>query len=169
GLLILPEEEKAFRSLADASDRREFEQLFWARRDPAGDGREVEAAAARARARADTLFTTSGRKGSESDCGRLLVLRGEPAEVGGREIKVHFDSAEALRGARRPEVWIYRSRPGDALALTGGELRVALDEECRFAEGARLREDLRRAAAARVVRPDLASRVSASGRLERVA
>jgi len=169
GLLILPEEEKVFRGLADAADRKEFERIFWARRDPAGIGAEVEAAAARTRARADTLFEISGRKGSETDCGRLLALLGEPAEVEGRELKVHFDSAEALRGSRRPEVWIYRSRAGDALAFTGGELRVSLDEECRFVAGARVREDLRRAAAARVVRPDLTYRIGPDGRLVRTA
>ena len=49
--------------------------------------------------------------------------------------------------------------------FTGAELRIAFDAECRFAEGGILAQDLRRAAAARGHRPDLAYRRGSDGRL----
>jgi GWxTD domain-containing protein len=169
-LLVLPDEDALHGELKDPADRAEFERIFWARRDPdpATPASELQAAVARARARADERFTTSGRKGTDTDCGQLLILLGEPHEVQGREIKAHFDAAEALRGSRRPEVWIYRSRPGDAVELTGGELRVALDEECRFAEGARVRDDLQRVARSKVVQPRLGYLKKPDGHLARL-
>lgn len=169
-LLVLPEEDTLSAQLKDPADRAEFERIFWARRDPdpTTPANELQAAVARARTRADALFTRSGLKGADTDCGQLFVLLGEPLEVMGRETKVHFDAAEALRGARRPEVWIYRSRPGDAVSFTGGELRVAVDEECRFAEGARVHEDLLRVARARIVQPGLAYAKTPDGHLARL-
>jgi GWxTD domain-containing protein len=154
-LLVLPEEDALYAQLKDPADRAEFERIFWARRDldPTTPANELQSAVARARTNADALFTRPGLKGADTDCGQLFVLLGEPPEVVGREATVHFDAAQALRGARRPEIWIYRSRPGDAVTFTGGELRVSLDEECRFAEGARVREDLLRVARSRVVIP----------------
>lgn len=169
-LLVLPDEEALHASLADPADRAEFERIFWARRDPdpTTPANEFQGAVARARSRADERFTRSGQKGSDTDCGQLFVLLGEPTEVIGRETKVHFDAAEALRGSRRPEVWIYRSRPGDAVAFTGGELRVALDEECRFAEGARVRDDLLRVARSKVVQSRLGYLKKPDGHLARL-
>ena len=169
-LLVLPEEDALYAQLKDPADRAEFERIFWARRDPdpTTPANELQAAVARARTNADALFTRPGVKGADTDCGQLFVLLGEPPEVMGREAKVHFDAAEALRGARRPEVWIYRSRPGDAVTFTGGELRVSLDEECRFAEGARVREDLLRAARSRIVTPALAYAKRPDGHLARL-
>ncbi|HET6896779.1 MAG TPA: GWxTD domain-containing protein [Vicinamibacteria bacterium] len=169
-LLVLPEEDATYAQLADPADRAEFERIFWARRDPdpATPANELQAAVARARTRADALFTRSGVKGADTDCGQLLLLLGEPPEVVGRESQVHFDNVQTMRGARRPEIWIYRSRPGDAVAFTGGELRVSLDEECRFAEGARVREDLLRVARARVVQPRLGYAKTADGHLARL-
>ena len=169
-LLVLPEEDALYAQLKDPADRAEFERIFWARRDPdpTTPANELQAAVARARTNADALFTRPGVKGADTDCGQLFVLLGEPPEVMGREAKVHFDAAEALRGARRPEVWIYRSRPGDAVTFTGGELRVSLDEECRFAEGARVREDLLRVARSRVVTPGLAYAKTPDGHLARL-
>jgi len=169
-LLVLPEEDATYAQLADPADRAEFERIFWARRDPdpATPANELQAAVARARARADALYTRSGLKGADTDCGQLLVLLGEPPEIAGRETRVHFDNVQTMRGARRPEIWIYRSRPGDAVTFTGGELRVSLDEECRFAEGARVREDLLRVARSRVVQPRLGYAKTADGRLVRL-
>ncbi|HZM51878.1 MAG TPA: GWxTD domain-containing protein, partial [Vicinamibacteria bacterium] len=169
-LLVLPEEDATYAQLADPADRAEFERIFWARRDPepATPANELQAAVARARAHADALYTRPGLKGADTDCGQLLVLLGEPPEIAGREAQVHFDNAQAMRGARRPEIWIYRSRPGDAVTFTGGELRVSLDEECRFAEGARVREDLLRVARSRVVQPRLGYAKTADGHLVRL-
>ena len=169
-LLVLPEEDATYAQLADPADRAEFERIFWARRDPdpATPANELQVAVARARTRADALYTRSGLKGADTDCGQLLVLLGEPPEIVGRETPVHFDNVQAMRGARRPEIWIYRSRPGEAVTFTGGELRVSLDEECRFAEGARVREDLLRVARSRVVQPRLGYAKTADGHLVRL-
>jgi len=140
-LLMLPDEEAVFRGLEDAADRQEFERIFWARRDPdpSTAANELQGMVSRAWAAADARFPSPGRKGSESGCGQVLALLGEPLEVEGREMKTRFESLPAMReGARRPEVWTYRSRPGDAVELTGGELRIAFDEECRFPEAGRV-------------------------------
>ena len=67
---------------------------------------------------------------------------------------------------REPETWVYRDRPGLPFTFTGAELRVAFDAECRFAESAGiLGEDLRRAAAALVTRPDIAYNRGRDGHL----
>ena len=121
-LLMLPDEEAVFRGLEDAADRKEFERIFWARRDPdpSTAANELQGMVSRAWAAADARFPSPGRKGSESGCGQVLALLGEPLEVEGREMKTRFESLPAMReGARRPEVWTYRSRPGDAVELTG--------------------------------------------------
>src|SRR6185369_14055148 len=169
-LLVLPEEDALYAQLKDPADRAEFERIFWARRDPdpTTPANELQAAVARARTTADARFTRPGLRGADTDCGQLFVLLGEPTEAIGRETNVHFDAVQTMRGARRPEVWIYRSRPGDAVAFTAGELRVSLDEECRFAEGARVREDLLRVARSRVVRPRLGYAKTADGHLVRL-
>ncbi len=66
---------------------------------------------------------------------------------------------------REPETWVYRDRPGLPYPFTGAELRIAFDSECRFAEGGILAEDLHRAAAAFVTRPDLAYTRGSDGHL----
>ena len=170
-LLILPDEDKVFRSLEDAADRQEFQRIFWARRDPdpATPASELESAVARARTRADQLFSTSVRRGSTTGCGQVFILLGEPGEIEGRDLKVRFDNAAVMReGARRPETWIYRSRPGDPVELTGGELRIAFDEDCRFAEGGRVLDDLRRVAGSKVVRPQITYRLTPDRHLVRL-
>jgi hypothetical protein len=68
-------------------------------------------------------------------------------------------------GARPPETWVYRSRLGDPVAFTGGELRIAFDDACRFSEGGRLLEDLQLVARSRIVRPGLDYEKTADGRL----
>jgi GWxTD domain-containing protein len=168
-LFILPEEQSLFRELPDAADRKEFERIFWARRDP--DPRtpvnELEEAVQKARRRADDLFTIpGGGKGSNTGCGQVLALLGEPLERTGREVSATFNAAPYMQeGALQPETWTYRSRPGDAVTFTGGELRINFDSACRFAEGGRVLEDLQRVAASLVVRPELGYERKADGHL----
>jgi GWxTD domain-containing protein len=168
-LFILPEEERLFRELPSAADRKEFERIFWARRDP--DPRtpvnELEEAVKKARRRADDLFTVpGGEKGSYTGCGQVLELLGEPLERTGREPSARFSAAPYMQeGALQPETWTYRSRPGDAVTFTGGELRINFDSACRFAEGGRVLEDLQRVAASLVVRPELGYERKADGHL----
>src|SRR6185295_2237218 len=124
--------------------------------------------------RADELFAFPGSRGSETGCGQVLLLLGEPleiegagpGEIAGRGAREQFNSLEPMReGSRRPETWVYRSRTGDPVSFTGGELRIAFDESCRFSEGGRVLEDLRRVAAARITQPGLDYRKDTSGRL----
>jgi hypothetical protein len=72
-------------------------------------------------------------------------------------------------GNRRAETWVYRDRPSRAFRFTSAELRVAFDPECRFAEGGTLADDLARAAAALVSRPEVAYTRGADGHLVRLA
>ena len=125
----------------------------------------MEEALVKGRARADELFTSPSDRGSETGCGQVFLLLGDPLEVqasdqpGERRAAARasaFDSLQPMRdGARAPETWVYRSKPGDPVAFTGGELRIAFDEACRFSEGGRILDDLRRVARSRVVRPAL--------------
>jgi GWxTD domain-containing protein len=170
-LLILPEEEAVFRSLEDAGDRAEFQRIFWARRspDPRGAKAEPPEPIRKARARADDLFGISGKKGSRTGCGEVYQLLGEPDEIAGREVRARFDSLRDLReGSRRPETWIYKSRPDRAFSLPGGELRLELDDACRFAEAARIMDELRRLARAQVRHPQLDYARGPDGRLRRL-
>jgi GWxTD domain-containing protein len=79
-----------------------------------------------------------------------------------------FDNTAYLRegSTRTPEVWVYRDRPGLPYGFTGAELKIELDTECRYAEGAGfVGQDLRRAAAAFVTRPELGYTRGSDGRL----
>jgi GWxTD domain-containing protein len=175
-LLILPEEEALFRSLPDPDDQKAFQQIFWARRDPdpATARNEMEDALVAGRARANELFTSSSEPGVETGCGQVYLLLGDPAEVQGvgqrelqgRGARQRFDSLQPMRdGARAPETWVYKSKPGDPVAYTGGELRIPLDDACRFSEGGRVLDDLRTVARSRVVRPALDYQKRDDGRL----
>jgi GWxTD domain-containing protein len=174
-LLMLPEEEALFRTLK-SEDRKEFQRIFWARRDPdpSTPGNEMEEALVKGRARADDLFSSPNERGVETGCGQVFLLLGDPLEVQGTEPRAiqgrgareKFDSLQPMRdGSRPPEIWIYRSKPGDTVAFTGGELRIAFDDACRFPEGGRILGDLRVVARSRIVRPALDYQKSADGRL----
>ena len=87
-----------------------------------------------------------------------------PAPGPGRQ----FDNSAYLRegSTREPEVWVYRDRPGLPYSFTGAELKVEFDSECRYAESAgMLGEDLRKAAAAFVTRPDIGYNRGSDGHL----
>ena len=184
-LLLLPEEELILKGLRGDGDRLEFQRIFWARRDPnpATPANELRDAWEKAVVRADELFATAGERGSQTGCGQVFLLLGDPREVTGRDVEVYgahrhgegttHDAGETTysrlkEGSRRPETWIYRSRSGDAFQFPGGELRIAMDEACRFAEGGLVLDELRRAAQARVVRPELDYRVGPDGHLARL-
>ena len=170
-LLILPEEEEVFRSITDPAERTEFQRIFWARRssDPRGAKPEAPEAVRKARARADERFGGSWGKGSRTGCGEVFLLLGEPDEVAGRETRARYDSLRELReGSHRPEVWTYKSRPDRVFALPGGDLQIEFDDACRFAEAARILDELRRIARARVLHPWLAYGRGPDGRLRRV-
>ncbi|HEX9186844.1 MAG TPA: GWxTD domain-containing protein [Vicinamibacteria bacterium] len=191
-LLLLPEEEALLKELKDDKDRRELQKIFWARRDPTPGtpANEFEANVRAVWKHADDLFSYPNQKGSETGCGQVLALLGRPEEtlgrgddprhpsttVTGRDAREAppvpgpgrpFDNMAYIRegSTREPETWVYRDRPGLPYTFTGAELKIAFDAECRFAEGGTVAEDLRRAAAALVTRPELALARGADGRL----
>ena len=180
-LLLLPEEEGLLKELKDDKDKREFQKIFWARRDPTPGtpANEFEDNVRAVWKHADDLFSYPNQKGSETGCGQVLALLGRPEEVlgkgdvprqpsvnvtsrQGQEVSAgglgkQFDNMAYLRegSTREPETWVYRDRPGLPYGFTGAEIRIAFDPECNFAEGGIVADDLRRAAAALVTRPDL--------------
>jgi hypothetical protein len=112
----------------------------------------------------------------EEVVGKGDAVRTPSVEVSGREGRGSgplpgpgrpFDNMAYLRegSTREPETWVYRDRPGLPYHFTGAELRIAFDSECRFAEGGILAEDLRRAAAALVTRPEVAYSRGSDGHL----
>ena len=193
-IFLLPEEQALLKELKDDKDRREFQRIFWARRDPT-PGTPANEFEDRVRAvwkRADDTFSYPNQKGSETGCGQVLALLGRPEEVLSKWDAARTPSvsvggkASAERGAaappsmgrpydntayirdgaeREPETWVYRDREGLPYSFTGAEIEIAFDSECRFAEGGMLAEDLHRAAATFVTRPDLAYTRGSDGRL----
>ena len=173
-LFMLPEERALLGELKDDTDRREFQRIFWARRDPTPGTaeNELETGARAVWKRADELFSYPNEKGSETGCGQVLLLLGRPEEVRGPdEIRApdtgaRFNDLDYLReGTRRPETWVYRDRPGHPFRFTRAELLIGFDAECRFGEGGIVAEDLGRAAAVVVTRPAIAYRRGPDGRL----
>lgn len=167
-LLLLPEEQALWKQLRDDKDKAEFQRLFWARRDPSPGTavNEFEDAARATWARADELFSYPNEKGAETGCGQVLVLLGRPEEIRGQSTGTRFDNQAFTReGSRQAETWVYRDRPGRAFKFTRAELPIALDSDCRFVEGGILDQDLRRAAEALVVRPEIGYRRGPDGHL----
>jgi len=142
----------------------------------------------------DELFSYPNQKGSETGCGQVIALLGRPEErrdksdvprpssvqFGGSlgrgwdtadstAAKAgKFDNMAYLRegGTREPENWVYRDRPGLPYSFTGAELRILFDAECKFAEGAGfVADDLQRAAATFVTRPDVGYERGSDGHL----
>jgi GWxTD domain-containing protein len=114
---MLPDEEKTFKDLKDKQDRQEFQKIFWARRDldletPAN---ESQAEYEKARAAADQKYKVGGRSGSQTDCGRVSILLGEPAEVKKQPVKVARPRGPARSGSTGAPI----SGAGGDIPLTG--------------------------------------------------
>jgi GWxTD domain-containing protein len=155
--ILLDEEEKTYKSLKEKSDRQEFQKIFWARRDAdlATPDSEYRQEFEKARAEADRLYRLPARPGSHTDCGRVFILLGKPDEVQAEP------GAATAPGARVPETWTYRDRPGRT--FTGGQALIAFDEECRAP--AALESQMDRVAASLVVQPSLEYKKTKDGRL----
>jgi len=177
-LLMLPEEQTLLRELKDDKDRRAFQEIFWARRDPTPGtaANEFRDAVQAVWKRADEVYAYPNERGAETGCGQVLALLGRPEEVVGPSGAApaatrSFDNLSYLRdgAVRQPETWVYRDRPGLPYHFTGAELRVAFDTECRFAEAGVVLEDLRRAARALVTQPGVAYVRGSDGHLAALA
>lgn len=148
--IILPEEKQTYSDLKDRAERAEFEKIFWARRDTNLETPENEYKTSTfdpRRAEADKRFKVAGRYGAQTDCGRLFVLFGEPAEVK----KEPSDNPTP----RPPETWTYRGG-----TFRGGEVKIAVDGECKLINPSAGRE-LDRFAGGLIVNPTLAYKVQA--------
>src|SRR5262245_11115354 len=153
--IMLQDEEKRYKELKDKADRAEFQKIFWARRDPDLDtpANEYEPEFRKVAAEADRRFTVQGVKGSMSDCGRALVLLGEPTEV-----KQDAVTNEPEAGARTPEKWTYKGANYD-----GGQAVIAFDNKCMG--GASLRPQFDRVAENKIKHPNLEYRSGPDGKL----
>lgn len=185
-LLLSPEETALLRQLK-APDLDEFARIFWARRDPDPGTAEnrYRALVEKARADADARFSESGKMGSETACGQAVMLLGNPDEVTGRELRNTFDTRPAPQsryrlpeqasrnatrdGARRPELWTYKSNAARTFRMPGGDLRLQFDDGCEFEESAQTLDELARVAAAYVLHPEIRYEFDADGRLRPLA
>jgi GWxTD domain-containing protein len=165
--LILADEEKFYEALKDKNDQAEFQRIFWARRDPdlATPENEYQVQYEKAKAEADQRFKVIGNKGSETDCGRLFILLGEPTEIKA----VAAEDAEARReelgaGGRNPEIWRYKS---DKFA--GGEARIAFNSACMGPKTDQFRKQVDRLAAEKVLHPNIDYRLEKDGHLVKLA
>jgi GWxTD domain-containing protein len=141
--IMLAEEEKIYREAKSDRERGEFRKIFWARRDPTPDtpANEYQDEIARARAEADAQFRIAGRKGSETDCGRVYMLLGKPDEM-----KAHpVGETPVLKPA---QTWTYRDRPGQTFA--GGQATIEFEANCELGQGNRYGEALSQVAASRI-------------------
>ena len=158
--IILPSEEKTFKDMKEA-DRAEFQKIFWSRRDTGIDtprpDNDFRAEFLKKKAEADLKFKAPGRIGSATDCGKTWILLGEPDD------KKAGERAEAIPGKRQPETWIYKDKP--SLRVKDGQMQVLFDEQCQFAQGAHLGEQLQRVAEAKVSRPSVEFRFGKDGKL----
>jgi len=161
--IVLPEEEKAFKELKDKQDRQEFQKIFWGRRDPDLDtpANEYQAQYEAARAAADQRFKVAGRPGSQSDCGRVFILLGEPTEVK----KQPVGEITGPRGSG--EVWTYKDRPGQT--FKGGQIEIALDGDCRLPPGSSLAQQLNKVAEDRIAHPNIDYRKGSDGHILKLA
>ena len=158
--LLLPDEEKTWKGLKDKADRQEFQKIFWARRDPDLDtpANEYQAEYEKVKAEVDATYKLPGIPGSQTDCGRIVILMGKPDDAkkeGGGESP----------GVRLPETWTYRDRPGFTFA--GGQLLLSLDKECKLPPGDFVKQ-LDRVAAGRVLYPNISYRVGKDGKLTKL-
>jgi GWxTD domain-containing protein len=113
-LFLLPGEQEVLKTLKDDQDRREFQRIFWARRDPTPGtpANEFEDVVRSVWKRSDDLFSAPNQKGSETGCGLVLALLGRPEEIQGKG-PGRFDNMAYVRdgAVREPETWVYRDRP----------------------------------------------------------
>src|SRR5262245_41030404 len=82
--LMLPEEEKTFKNLKDKADRDEFQEIVCARRNPQGPAPADNPAKVdyeKLKPQIDVKFKGMPKPGSATDCAKVFVLLGEPAET----------------------------------------------------------------------------------------
>lgn len=179
-LLMVPEEVKALQQVK-AADLDEFTRIFWARRAPSTPAptNAYRAAVDKARVEADARFGDVGKRGSATGCGQALLLLGHPDEIAGDELRTTFNSRPssegansrigARDGARRAELWTYKSTATRTFLMPGGDLKLQFDDGCEFAESPRTMDELARLAAVRITHPEIGYEFTGDGRLKPLA
>jgi len=155
--IILADEQKVYEGLKDKNDQLEFQKIFWARRDPdlGTPENEYQVQYEKVHAEAEQRFKVAG--GAATDCGKVLILLGEPAEV-----KRGTESSDP--GTRAPEMWHYR---GEKFA--GGEATIAFNQTCAGPTTDAFRKQLDRIAGEKVVHPNIDYRFEKDGHLVKLA
>jgi GWxTD domain-containing protein len=160
--IMLPDEEKQWKSLKDKGDKEEFQKIFWARRDPDLDTPANEYRDQYEKARADAAQRFSGA-GVGSDCGRVFLLLGMPDEVhAGPDQRTKVEGGPRM--VREIQVWTYKDRPGMKFGETG-QVQITFDDSCTLPQGARLGEQLSRVAGNTIAHPNIDYRKGPDGKL----
>ena len=156
--LMLADEEKTFKDLKDKADRDEFQKIFWARRDPDLDtpANELQSEYQLAKAVADNKYRVGGTPGGQTDCGRVVLLMGEPDAV-------KKDQTDAPPSRRGPETWVFKDRPG--IKFKDGQIEISFDENCSLPQGGRFGDQLASLAEDKIAHPNLGYPKTAEGRL----
>ena len=157
--IMLADEEKTYRELKDKRDRDEFVKIFWARRDPtpATPQNEFRDEIARLRAEADAQFRVAGRPGSQTDCGRVYMLLGKPAEM-------KSQTAGENPMLRTAETWTYRDSATQKFPPSG-EAQIQFEGNCELGQGNRYAEALNRIAMDKITSPNLGFKKGDDGKL----
>ncbi len=145
-LFLTKSEHKQWKSLRTDAERQAFERAYWEQRDPtpATPRNEFKELIDARIAKADEIFASAGRRGSETARGRAFVLLGPAAEerqtVGPLDKSPQFLSPNqgylppgALE-QREWHSWIYDKRTHEVLEATklpSVEIQFALDEAHR--------------------------------------
>src|SRR6185369_3077402 len=130
-----------------SGDRAEFQKLFWARRDPNLETPENEFKTAydKTKLEIDERFKVGGKPGSQTDCGRVLVLLGEPADI--KKDGVNQD-------------WTYKGTQ-----YKDGQAVISFELGCTLKQGSRFGEQLNRVAEDKIAQPNISFKKNADGTL----
>jgi GWxTD domain-containing protein len=101
--ILSDEEDRAYKKLATAEERRAFVEAFWARRDPTpwSIHNELREEFWRRVEESNRLFAESIKPGWKTERGKLFILFGPPKD---------FHTFEQFQGKRRDFRWRYESR-----------------------------------------------------------
>lgn len=111
--IILPEEERFFRSLRTVEERDRFIRGFWARRDPTPDSPENEFKDEHLRriGYANAHFGVAGKPGWKTDRGRVFIVAGPPDQIQRNPFGRFTDSRGNPASEYESEIWTYNSLP----------------------------------------------------------
>jgi GWxTD domain-containing protein len=128
--IITPEEEAAFRKLSNSTERDNFVEAFWRRRDPTPDTEENEFKEEHYRriAYADEHFG-AGVRGSRTDRGRVYIIHGKPDSIDAHPAGGPYQRTAEEGGGQTStfpfEIWRYRN-----IDHIGQEVEIEFVDTC---------------------------------------